>query len=291
MIKILIIQQRRRMNYESLVSIAKDSIEIVFFATIIYHIALFLKKDHTYNLLPYFYSYLFLTIGCYFLDLATLNTILLLFSPCVIMFFALIHQETLQRNIVALKNVHTEKTDTSDWLSTLLQTTLIALNEHKELRCIIEHTDHMQELVMTSCPINAPLTPELLSLILQSKSYHPSNMLWVNSTGQLIGVNVRWRKSKVAGLLDRLEDNNEVWHQDVLLYTTKTDALVFWIHPNTGLFTIVAHGTEHEKLTASQAFQIIAQHCRLPFTIQGSLQKGVHHGANSRSSTSEQFTP
>lgn len=279
------------MNYESLVSITKDSVEIFFFATLFYYIALWLKKDHTHNLLPYFYSYLLLTIGSYYLDISTLHMLLLLFAPCAAMFFALIHQETLQRNLVPLKNVHTQPTETSDWLSTLLQTTLVALNEHKELRCIIEHSDRMQDLVMTSCPINAPLSSELLSLVLHSKAYHQSNMLWVNSTGQLVGVNVQWRKSKVSGLLDRLEDSNEVWHQDVLLYTSKTDSLVFWIHPNTGLFTIVAHGTEHEKLTAPQAFQIIAQHCRLPITLHGSLKKGVHHGTNSRSSASEQYTP
>lgn len=278
------------MTYESFLATARDYTEILCFATLFYFIALWLKKDQTYNLLPYFYGYVFLTIGSYFLDLPTLNSFLFLFAPCLVMLFTLVHQETLQRNIVALKNVHSPEAAQNDWLSTLLQTTLIALNEHKELRCIIEHSDRMQELVTTSCPINAPLTSEILAMVLQSKAYHPSQMLWINSTGHLIGVNVNWRKSKVAGLLDRLEDNNEVWHQDVLLYTTKTDALVFWINPNTGLFTIVSHGAEHEKLTATQAFQIITQHCRLPISLQGSLKKGVPHGTSTRTQNSEQHT-
>jgi DNA integrity scanning protein DisA with diadenylate cyclase activity len=283
-------KKRKNVNIQALAPFIRDGIEILFFSSLFYIIALWLKKDRTHNLLPYFYGYLLVSLSSYYCELATLNMILLLFAPCLVMFFALVHQETLQRNLVALKNVRQHETLSTDWISTLLQSSLIAMNDHKELRCIIEYTDRMAELITSSYSINAPITPELLSLLLQSPVYKSNHMIWVTSTGNLVAVNAQWYKSRIIGAIDTLENSADVWHHDALLYTAKTDALILWTNPTTGLFTIVSHGVEHTGLSTSHALQLIAHHCKLPITAQTTLKKEISYGITNRSQTHEQHS-
>ncbi len=83
----------------------RDCLEIIFFASLFYYLTLWLKKDKTKNLLPYFYGYCLITFCAYMLELTTVTSLLFLFTPAAVMLFILMHQDTLQRNIVALKHI------------------------------------------------------------------------------------------------------------------------------------------------------------------------------------------
>src|SRR5690242_12597081 len=111
----------------------RDALEILFLSTAVYYFSLWLTKDRTKNLLPAFYAYCALVFFAYNAQLTTLSQLLLLFSPMVGTIFFLLHQQTLQKNFVALRTLQPARRNNDDWLETLIQTALIALNNKKEI--------------------------------------------------------------------------------------------------------------------------------------------------------------
>src|SRR3990170_8108111 len=80
----------------------RDVLEILFFSSIFYFISCWLKKDKQKNLVGIFQLYIFSIVATYLLDLATINMVLFMYTPSIIMIFILIHQRTLQKNFVGL---------------------------------------------------------------------------------------------------------------------------------------------------------------------------------------------
>ena len=122
----------------------RDPLEILFFITIFYFFSLWLKKDRQKNLLFYFYCYCCVIIIAFYAQLPTLSTMLFLSAPVALMLFILVHQETLQKNFISLKNASAPKILPTDWLEELLRTCLVAINNNKEVLCVIEHRNNLE---------------------------------------------------------------------------------------------------------------------------------------------------
>ena len=236
----------------------RDGLEILCFSVLFYYLALWLKKDKTKNLLPYFYGYCLLALTAHVLHLPTVTYFLFLFAPAAVMLFVLMHQDTLQRNIIALKNIAVPQTHHDNWCETLLRTCLIALNNNKEMLCVIEHTDSLQPFIITPFIINAPLNQSLLELLLASPSYEQQQMIWLNSKGTVLGINATWQH--VQPLQQTFVSSELSWRDDALHYSAKTDALLLHASPATRTFTIAVSGTLLQKLSVHHANQIIKKH-------------------------------
>ncbi len=236
----------------------RDIVEILFFTALIYYFTLWLKKDRTKNLLPYFFGYCLITFIAWTIQLPTITPLLFAITPAALMIFILMHQETLQRNLVALKNITPATVYTEDWLETLLQSCLVIINKNKHVLCVIEHHDRLDEFITAPLLINARLQKGILELLLESPSYDHRKMIWVDTQGRLRAINGSWKQ---------LQSNKTMYQQDVqiedaLLYTAQTDALMFQIDPVTRSFTIVAHEKKFEHVTAHHALQLIKKHIR-----------------------------
>jgi len=258
----------------------RDILEIIFFAYLFYCIALWLKRDKKNNLLIYFYSYCLLAFATHMLQLTTVTYCLFLFSPVILMFFGLIHQETLQRNFIAFKHAISPKTPEHNWLACLFRSCLVALNNNKELLCVIEHQDMLQSFMSTPFAIDASVQESLLELILESSFYEPTKMIWITSTGRIIGFNAQWHRHQSMP--------SSAWKDEALLYTTKTDALIIHLDPKQSTFTLAGHGKLFQHLNAHHAFQMIKKHIQYPIDFQ--YEKGVFYDSKTKQSATHQRT-
>ncbi|HSW73614.1 MAG TPA: hypothetical protein VLG71_00495 [Candidatus Limnocylindria bacterium] len=237
----------------------RDAVEILFFSTFIYYLSLWLKKDTQKNLLGYFYAYCITAFVAYHAQLVAISFLLVVASPLLVMFFMLMHQTTLQKNFVALRALTPATKDAPDWLETLFKSCLIALNNNKEVRCIIEHTNSLQEFLYAPLEFQTALNEDLLNIILQSSSYNQEQLVWVNSKGSLLGINTRWQGY----------DDAESWQEKAVFFTTKTDALIFHLSPTTRSFTIIVNGKEFSSVATSQALAFIKKYVTSPSSHPG----------------------
>lgn len=237
----------------------RDALEILFFTTIIYYFSLWLKKDRQKNLLGYFYAYCLVAFVAYHAQLSALTFLLAVTSPVMLMLFILMHQTTLQKNFIALRTITPAHKETTDWLETLMRSCLIALNNNKEILCVLEHTDSLQDFLSTPLIFRTPLHEQLLDIIINSNSYTQERLLWITTGGILQGINAQWNTAHLseAHVLS-------TWQDNALFFTSKTDALVFHLAPNSRLFTIIVHGKEFSTITSSQALIFIKKHCAVP---------------------------
>lgn len=252
----------------------RDGIEILFFSGIFYYLALWLRQDRKSNLLWYFYGYCIAICTAYFAALSSVSLFLLLCSPIIIMLFMVIHQETLQRNFVALKNTPPIQPIHTNWLEIFMQGCLIAMNKNKTITCIIERTDSMQELVQAECTLNTPLNTLLMETILTSTTYSQDTMLWINDYGMLRGINTKWHTWP--------EHAN--WLDCACIYTAKTDVLILHCNPSTRSFTLVVDGNPIDNVNTQQIQHLLQKYVYIK------IKKGNKYGITPQNNIQQERT-
>ena len=238
----------------------RDLIEILFFAMLFYYAALWLKKDKQKNLLPSFYGYCALTFSTHFMGLTSISHVLFLFAPVAAMIFILMHQELLQKNLIALKNLTPTKHVQIDWLETLIKTSLRAINDGKAMTCVIEQCDSLQNFLTTALKFNAKLDQGLLDILLASTSFDQQKMIWLNTQGQLIGINAVWSEQIKTESLERNILQLPEWKQQALFFTSKMDALVITINPINRTFDVITNGMVIDRMHAAKTLAFIKKY-------------------------------
>jgi len=238
----------------------RNLIEISFFAVLFYYAAQWLKKDNQKNLLLYFYGYCAIAFTAHFLNLTTISYTLFLFAPVIAMIFILIHQETLQKNIIALKNITPAQQIHFDWLETIIKTSLLAINNKQSITCIIERKDSLADFLTTPLQFNAQLEQSLLDILLASSTFDQTKMIWIDTQGHLVGMNAIWKHQNVTDKLENIVHKLPQWKQEALFYTTKTDALVLHISPETRTFDIVMNGMIIDRMHAAKTIELIKKY-------------------------------
>jgi hypothetical protein len=262
----------------------RDIIEMAALATVIYYLSLWLKKDRQKNLLLYFYGYCMVIAIAYNLQLSTISHLLVVCSPLAIMLFVLIHQETLQKNFVALCNIMPARPTRSDWLDSMKQTALTTMNNHNNVIFVIERSQALDELLNTPLPLSADITKGVLSVFLSSQLFDAEKMLWLNTQGMLLGINATWQQ--VPGELIHTEQTT-TWKHEALFFTTKTDALILKTNAEHRTFDILVHGKEYEALTTRAALHLLKKY----IGSQKSEMQGVTHEYEHTQNRSEQPHP
>lgn len=238
----------------------KDILEITLFSGALYYFSLWLQRDKQKPLLLYFYGYCLALTVCYVAHLATTQTALLLFSPVILVVFVVLHQESLQRNFVALHTISSSYKDSEDWVSLLMRSCLVAVSNHKELSCVIERRNALQTLLDTPFLFQCKLKEGLLDFLTESDSFNDKELIWLQDDGTLLGVNCSWKKRSIDAWLAKEVKEQEPWLQDALFFTSKVDALYFKINATTRTFTLVAQGKVLEKVSAHAAVRAIKKY-------------------------------
>lgn len=249
----------------------RDLLEIATLSSIFYYVAVWLKKDRDKNLLPYFYSFLCIIFSAHMLQLSTLTSFLLIFSPAVALLFMLMHQQTLQRNLIALKNVTVSaQHPASDWLSSIMKATLRMLSHNKDTLILIEQTDALSSYIHAPEILDVPITQGIISLLF-NQIYNPQQICWITSSGTLRGINVNFK----ASWHPTSYQTHQAWIDDAIAYTTRTDALILHVNAEKHQYAIASHGEITEGLTMEQARQLIQKKIQYSIPLP---KKGFSHG-------------
>lgn len=240
----------------------QDIIEILAFSGGILYLSLWLKRDTITPLLGFFYGYCTIFLAAYYFELFTLSTALLTFAPITVAICLMLHQGTLQKNFIALHAI-TSKEKKADWIDLVIRSSLVALGENKPITAIIEKNKALNTLLTSTYPFDCQLSEGLLQVLINSKTFSSTDMLWINNTGKLRAINSQWKKSSVDEWLAQEVKEQEQWLQDALFFTTKTDALFFKLNPKTRTFTLVAQGKILQHASAHAALRMIKKYLGL----------------------------
>jgi DNA integrity scanning protein DisA with diadenylate cyclase activity len=262
----------------------RDALEILFFSTTFYYVALWLRKDKQKNLLWYFYGYCICTCLSYYIQLPVVSTFLLICSPIIMMLFIALHQETLQRNFVALKNSIPVPLAKTNWLEALLRSCLVALNNNTSTICVIEQIDTLAEFLHTPFFINAPVNDDLLNALIASETYRKDTLIWINAQGSIVGMNASWKQISSA------QKSITTWQDNALIYTTKTDALIVHADPLSRTFTITIDGIHHENISPHHVHNFIQKYMILPLFKKQKKEKGKTYGPVTKKNSEQQRT-
>lgn len=217
----------------------RDTIEITIYSSCIFFFCTWLKTDKTKNLLGYFFMYSGLVLGAWIIQLPTLSLFLFSYAPIALLLFIVLHEKTLQRNMVTLCSISPAHTSAQDWLDILMSSCLASINTDKSIKIVIEHNDSLAHFLDTPFMLNADINKNVFDLLLSSQSYDQQKMIWATSKGQIKGINVCWI-------------SNQKTIDGTLFYTLQSDALVLSAHPINRMFVLTYNGQEIKDLSAHQ---------------------------------------
>ena len=256
--------------------LVRDVAEILFYSLIIYAVCTWLKTDKTKNILAYFLVYCTITLTAWALDMPTLSPFLFSYAPIALILLIIIHEKTLQRNLIALRGISPVHTIPEDWLDTLLSSSLSTLNNNKSITVIIENNDSLDYFLTTPFFINADLGKGILNILLSSSSYEEHKMIWVTKQGQIRGINASWQEETTQPSLVHSTTINK---KDALFYTLQNDAIIFHSNPHVRKFTIIAQGTEQHGIPVSEIKNTIKKHLSSPVSIKNKGHKNENSTA------------
>ncbi len=237
-----------------------DAIEIIFFSSVIYYFSRWLVGDKQKNLLFAFYGYCIALIAAFHFNLSSIATLLFIGSPIIAVIFILLHKETLQRNFITLKNVIPAQAPVQEhWLESLMRSCLIAMNNNKELLCVIEQKDSLVELLDTRFFIDAPLHKGLLDLLLENSSFESKKIVWITQNGLLRAINAEWKLTEQESHFPA-QNNMPAWKQEASFISSKTDAIIFKASAEQRLFDVIVEEKHFEQLNTSTMIKLIKKY-------------------------------
>jgi len=236
-----------------------DILEIISFAAIFYYFSIWLQKDKQKNLLPAFYLMNIVLISTNIFSMHTAFNFILNFSPVFIMLFILVHQSTLQRNFISIKNLSPIKNKDDNWLQDFMRTCLVAMNNKKEIIVAIEGKDSFENFITTNFTLKTSITQELSNALINSQSFDNQKMLWVSYDGIFRGINSSWNIENNLLWTQEKDDSIEKWKLDGILFSSKLDCLIFKTNTINRSFDIVVHGKLMDNIAPNNAINIIDQ--------------------------------
>lgn len=243
----------------------RDIIEITIYSSCIFFFCIWLKTDKTKNLLGYFFMYSGLALCAWVMQLQIVTLFLFSYAPVALLLFIVLHEKTLQRNLVTLCSIIPAQRAVEDWIDTTISSCLTTINANKSITIVIERKDALDHFLEAPFLINADLSKNLFDILLSSTSYNEQKMVWVSSHGKVKGINTSWITDQET-------------KKDTLFYTLHSDALVLSAHPINRTFSLIHNGKEIKNISAHHVRTMIKKQFSLPSSSQ---HKGAYREINS----------
>ena len=148
----------------------RDVIEIITFSTAIFIFCTWLKTDKTKNLLGYFFAYSALVLSAWSLQLSMLTPFLFTYAPIMLLLFIVLHEKTLQRNLVTLCSITPARSTTADWIDITISSCLTTINANKAITVIIENKDALDYFLDAPFSFTADISKNVFDVLLTSSS-------------------------------------------------------------------------------------------------------------------------
>lgn len=220
----------------------RDGIEILFFSSLLYLILRWLAQDSQKFLLGYAASYTAVLIGTHLLSLPNITIFLLLGTPVALLLLLSIHQQTLQKNFIALRNTYQTHQKKSDWIAHFMRSGLHAVHHNRALTYIIEKQDQLNSVLCSKFIFNIPLEAPILDVICASSNFNSEQPIWLTQSGMIVAINNEYNITVDPIWLAQELHELTAAAQRALTLTHKTDALVVCTNPINRTFTLMVNG-------------------------------------------------
>lgn len=234
-----------------------DFLEILIFSSFIFYFSKWLQKDKQKKLVPIFYSLCVLFIASDYFELFTLSNFLFSFAPVGIMLFILLHQNSIQKNFIAAKNITPLSLEKLDWVEYLIKAILINTNSKKEIYCLIECQDAVSNFVTPQIKINTKIEKNNLEFLIESKQFNSKKFIWITHTGKIKSINTDWNLPE--NFFVNEDKKFTEWEQNSIKISSKTDAICIKSSSETQAFEIIAQGKLMENILTDKAIILIEQ--------------------------------
>ena len=178
------------------------------------------------------------------------------------MLFILFHQTTLQKNFITLKNIVPEKIVQSDWPQEIIRSFLFALNNNKTIYCAIEKNDNLFDYIKSPLILNADIEHDLINILHESDTFNQNKIIWINTHGQIIGINGSWTGSFLENSAVESQDAGIIFKKHAVLLSAKTDALFFSITPMQRKFDVIFKGDVFNNINSDSIINIIKKYAK-----------------------------
>jgi hypothetical protein len=237
-----------------------DLTEIIFFSSLIYCCSIWLKNDKQKNLLASFYILLSIFISSNFFQLTNVTNFFISFFPVILVVFFLIHQRTLQKNFIALKKIQPAKNFIdNDWVDSFMRAIFNAMSNNKQMTCIIEGQNSLADFIKTPFTISAPISKELIDILINSHNYEQQKMMWISWDGKINAINGIWNIKNYELWFSENSQNMNDWQQDAIIFTSKINCILFRTYPSKRTLDIVLQGRLIEDMSPNNALNLISQ--------------------------------
>lgn len=263
-----------------------DYIEILFCSGIIYWFSCWLAADQQKNILGYFYLYCFVVAIAYTVPLPTIQYFLFYATPLLCIFVAVTHQDILQKKFISFTSIsYKREHNVRDiWISDIVRASLFAQHHHKHLCVLIEHKQSLASMVHTDFCIETTIQLWILHMVIQNEKYDDAAFVWINSAGQLKGINTVFIADIDPLWLPEHVQDMPVWQQQALFCSIKTDALCLYYDQHTGNFNLMCQGkyiydipTQKVSSTLQNILRHTAQEVTQQFHVPEHSYKKSHH--------------
>jgi hypothetical protein len=247
----------------------RDGIEILFFAAVVYYFCRWLVQGHNTRLLYGFYLYCCIITCSYYGGFSTVGTFLVLTTPIIAILFIIFHQHSLQRNFIAPHIITPPKEPVADWLGTLMQTLLYAMNCTRKIIVFIECSFDTKLFLKDGFMVNAPFQKSLFDLLINNFPIEQHVILLINQSGKMRSIGNSFAITLEKSWIHESAQSLEHWQQQALFITEKTDALVLHVSPQTRLCTVIMQNKIVEHMDSTHAINLIRQTLEFSSSITG----------------------
>lgn len=228
-----------------------EFLEISFFACAFYYFSKWLNQDKSKKLFFTFILFCSLFLISDFLELDTLNHFIFYFAPIFLTLFIFAHQNIIQRNFITVKNLKPAKVDDLSWTQELVKSLIYALGKNKDIICVIENHQHLQNYLKEDLKFNCMISKEILNAIFSSSNFDDKKIVFINRTGALNSINGIILNSELS--LD--ESNSEA--DKALILASKTDAIYLKSSSLTRSFDIAIEGKILNNIHSNQVLNVL----------------------------------
>ena len=227
----------------------QDIFEIMVISWTLYRIIFLLAQDTQTPLLRYFYLYFLVIIIAYSYECVTLQLLILVTTPALLTFFTIIHQETLQKNFIALYRP-TISSKKDFWQSSLIQFCQKQASKNQSTAFIIEKKQNLESFLTIGVPCNSTFSPILFDLLYSSPLLFTEQFLLLQYDGTLRGINTEIQPHRVLHTSTSSDEKE-------LFLSAKTDALILKMDSSTLTFTCIHNNKKLSHLSAQTTNTIL----------------------------------
>ena len=112
-------------------------------------------------------------------------------------------------------------------------------------------------MLLSQVKVHCRLQEGLIDYLVSSDSFVKNEIIWIQETGTLVGLNSSWQKTSLDIWLTQEVKEQAPWLQEALFFTTKTDALYLKTDSLSRTFTLVSQGKVVEKISAHAAVRTL----------------------------------